>query len=104
MSKLAEDRYLVVATDTAHRHVEAWLRRHLPQQPPLPGTAGLQVRPIYTHTRPLSSPYLIGSPGTAGLQVRGIPPIPPSPSTRKTNQPSPPSPLSSLQSRCLCTT
>ena len=52
MSKLAEERYLVVATDTAHRHVEAWLRRHLPQQPPLPGTAG--------------------------LQVRGIPPIPPS--------------------------
>jgi 4-methylaminobutanoate oxidase (formaldehyde-forming) len=29
VSKLAEDRFLVVATDTMHRHVETHLRRHL---------------------------------------------------------------------------
>jgi 4-methylaminobutanoate oxidase (formaldehyde-forming) len=28
VTKLAEDRFLVVASDTAHRHVEAWMRRH----------------------------------------------------------------------------
>ncbi|MBA3286494.1 MAG: GcvT family protein [Acidimicrobiia bacterium] len=28
VTKLDEDRFLVVATDTAHRHVETWLRRH----------------------------------------------------------------------------
>jgi 4-methylaminobutanoate oxidase (formaldehyde-forming) len=28
VTKLAEDRFLVVATDTAHRHVETWMRRH----------------------------------------------------------------------------
>jgi 4-methylaminobutanoate oxidase (formaldehyde-forming) len=30
VTKLAEDRYWVVATDTAHGHVETWLRRHIP--------------------------------------------------------------------------
>jgi 4-methylaminobutanoate oxidase (formaldehyde-forming) len=30
VTKLAEDRFWVVATDTAHRHVETWMRRHLP--------------------------------------------------------------------------
>ncbi|HRI54230.1 MAG TPA: FAD-dependent oxidoreductase [Pseudomonadota bacterium] len=30
VTKLAEDSYWVVASDTAHRHVEAWLRRHFP--------------------------------------------------------------------------
>jgi len=30
VSKLASDQFLVVATDTMHRHVEAWLRRHSP--------------------------------------------------------------------------
>ena len=29
MTKLAEDRFWVVASDTAHRHVETWMRRHL---------------------------------------------------------------------------
>jgi heterotetrameric sarcosine oxidase gamma subunit len=29
VTKLAADRFLVVATDTMHRHVEAWLHRHL---------------------------------------------------------------------------
>ena len=29
VTKLAEDRFWVVATDTAHRHVETWMRRHL---------------------------------------------------------------------------
>ncbi len=28
VTKLAEDRFWVVASDTAHRHVHAWLRRH----------------------------------------------------------------------------
>jgi heterotetrameric sarcosine oxidase gamma subunit len=28
VTKLTGDRFLVVATDTAHRHVETWLRRH----------------------------------------------------------------------------
>ena len=28
VTKLTDDRFLVVATDTAHRHVEAWMRRH----------------------------------------------------------------------------
>jgi glycine cleavage system aminomethyltransferase T/glycine/D-amino acid oxidase-like deaminating enzyme len=28
VTKLSDDRFLVVATDTAHRHVEAWMRRH----------------------------------------------------------------------------
>ncbi|RYZ15399.1 MAG: FAD-dependent oxidoreductase, partial [Myxococcaceae bacterium] len=32
VTKLARDKYLVVATDTAHRHVEAWMRRHLDPQ------------------------------------------------------------------------
>jgi len=31
VTKLAEDRFLLVATDTAHRHVETWLRRHIPE-------------------------------------------------------------------------
>jgi glycine cleavage system aminomethyltransferase T len=30
VTKLAEDRFWVVASDTAHRHVEAWMRRHTP--------------------------------------------------------------------------
>jgi glycine cleavage system aminomethyltransferase T/glycine/D-amino acid oxidase-like deaminating enzyme len=29
VTKLAEQDYLVVATDTAHRHVQTWLRRHI---------------------------------------------------------------------------
>ena len=29
VSKLGEDRYMVIATDTMHRHVKAWLNRHL---------------------------------------------------------------------------
>ena len=30
ITKLADDRFWVVASDTAHRHVEAWIRRHTP--------------------------------------------------------------------------
>jgi heterotetrameric sarcosine oxidase gamma subunit len=30
VTKLADDRYWVVASDTAHRHAETWLRRHVP--------------------------------------------------------------------------
>ena len=30
VTKLAHDRYFVVATDTAHRHVETWIKRHIP--------------------------------------------------------------------------
>ncbi len=30
VTKLAEDRFMVVASDTAHRHVEHWMRRHIP--------------------------------------------------------------------------
>ncbi len=30
VTKLDDDRFLVVASDTAHRHVEAWMRRHFP--------------------------------------------------------------------------
>jgi 4-methylaminobutanoate oxidase (formaldehyde-forming) len=29
VTKLEPDRFLVVATDTAHRHVETWMRRHI---------------------------------------------------------------------------
>jgi 4-methylaminobutanoate oxidase (formaldehyde-forming) len=29
VTKLAGDRFMVVATDTAHRHVETWMRRHI---------------------------------------------------------------------------
>ena len=29
VTKLAEDRFWVVASDTAHRHVQAWVRRHI---------------------------------------------------------------------------
>lgn len=29
VTKIEEDHFLVVATDTAHRHVETWMRRHL---------------------------------------------------------------------------
>jgi 4-methylaminobutanoate oxidase (formaldehyde-forming) len=29
VTKLAEDRFWVVASDTAHRHAETWLRRHI---------------------------------------------------------------------------
>ena len=32
VTKLADDRFLVVASDTAHRHVEQWLRRHIPSE------------------------------------------------------------------------
>ena len=30
VTKLTEDRFMVVATDTAHHHVLTWLRRHIP--------------------------------------------------------------------------
>lgn len=30
VTRLADDRYWVVASDTAHRHAESWLRRHIP--------------------------------------------------------------------------
>ncbi|HWB73885.1 MAG TPA: FAD-dependent oxidoreductase [Nannocystaceae bacterium] len=30
VTKLADDRFWVVASDTVHRHVETWLRRHIP--------------------------------------------------------------------------
>ena len=29
VTKLDEDRFWVVASDTAHRHVETWMRRHM---------------------------------------------------------------------------
>ena len=29
VTKLADDKFLVVATDTAHRHVERWMQRHI---------------------------------------------------------------------------
>jgi heterotetrameric sarcosine oxidase gamma subunit len=32
VTKLADDRFWVVATDTVHRHVETWLRRHIPDR------------------------------------------------------------------------
>jgi 4-methylaminobutanoate oxidase (formaldehyde-forming) len=32
VTKLGADRFLVVASDTAHRHVETWLRRHTPAE------------------------------------------------------------------------
>jgi 4-methylaminobutanoate oxidase (formaldehyde-forming) len=31
VTKLEDDRFWVVATDTAHRHVETWMRRHIPE-------------------------------------------------------------------------
>ena len=31
VTRLAEDRFLVVATDTIHRRLESWIRRHTPQ-------------------------------------------------------------------------
>jgi glycine cleavage system aminomethyltransferase T len=31
VTKLGDERYWVVATDTAHRHVETWMRRHFPE-------------------------------------------------------------------------
>ncbi len=30
ITKVGDDRFMVVATDTAHRHVETWMRRHAP--------------------------------------------------------------------------
>jgi glycine cleavage system aminomethyltransferase T len=30
VTKLDEERYWVVASDTAHRHAETWMRRHFP--------------------------------------------------------------------------
>lgn len=30
VSKLSEEKYMVVATDTMHRHAETWLRQHIP--------------------------------------------------------------------------
>jgi glycine cleavage system aminomethyltransferase T/glycine/D-amino acid oxidase-like deaminating enzyme len=30
VTKLAEDRFFVVATDTMHRHAESWMNRHIP--------------------------------------------------------------------------
>jgi 4-methylaminobutanoate oxidase (formaldehyde-forming) len=30
VTKLTEERFIVVVTDTMHRHVETWLRRHIP--------------------------------------------------------------------------
>lgn len=32
VTKLEDDRFLVVASDTAHRHVETWMRRHFPEE------------------------------------------------------------------------
>src|SRR5262249_45351634 len=34
VTKLAEDRFLVVVTDTMVRHAETWMLRHIPEQPP----------------------------------------------------------------------
>ena len=31
VTKLADDKFWVVASDTAHRHVETWMRRHTPE-------------------------------------------------------------------------
>lgn len=31
VTKLADDRFMVVASDTAHRHVETWMRRNFPE-------------------------------------------------------------------------
>lgn len=31
VARLDAERFLVVATDTAHRHVETWMRRHIPE-------------------------------------------------------------------------
>jgi len=31
VTKIDEERFLVVATDTAHRHVETWMRRNIPE-------------------------------------------------------------------------
>ncbi|MFT5232820.1 MAG: glycine cleavage system aminomethyltransferase T/glycine [Candidatus Krumholzibacteriia bacterium] len=32
VTKQTEDRFMVVVTDTMHRHVEAWIRRHIPAE------------------------------------------------------------------------
>jgi glycine cleavage system aminomethyltransferase T/glycine/D-amino acid oxidase-like deaminating enzyme len=32
VTKLADDRFWVVASDTAHRHVLTWMRRHMPEE------------------------------------------------------------------------
>lgn len=39
--KLADDKFLVIATDTMHRHVETWLRRHLTLGPSPSGSTPL---------------------------------------------------------------
>ena len=31
VTKLADDKFWVVASDTAHRHVDTWMRRHIPE-------------------------------------------------------------------------
>ncbi len=64
VTKLAEDRFLVVASDTAHGHTLAWLRRGI-------GTADVEVRDIttewamFTVQGPLSRAVLAAAcPGT----------------------------------------
>jgi glycine cleavage system aminomethyltransferase T/glycine/D-amino acid oxidase-like deaminating enzyme len=32
VTKLTEERFIVVVTDTMHRHVETWIRRHIPDE------------------------------------------------------------------------
>jgi heterotetrameric sarcosine oxidase gamma subunit len=32
VTKLANDKFLVVATDTMHRHVETWMKQHIPEE------------------------------------------------------------------------
>ena len=35
VTKLTEERFIVVVTDTMHRHVETWIKRHIPVRRPL---------------------------------------------------------------------
>ena len=48
VTKIDDERFLVVASDTVHRHVETWLRRHLPTAGGVRNAAVTDVTSAYT--------------------------------------------------------
>ena len=72
VTKLDHDRFFVVATDTAHRHVEAWMRRHLASQ--MSGAGGVSSTSPTSSANALARPHAFVTDVTsayAQLNIQG---------------------------------
>jgi glycine cleavage system aminomethyltransferase T/glycine/D-amino acid oxidase-like deaminating enzyme len=72
VTRLAEDRFLVVCSDTAHRHVETWMRRRFPEGARAIVTDMTSAYAMLTIQGPKSRALLSGLTG-ASLETQDFP-------------------------------